>query len=53
MPVVRARFEGTMRPGELVLDVGMHRLVGLMLNVVERALTFSAHKVAFDGREDR
>jgi lipopolysaccharide transport system ATP-binding protein len=50
---VRARIDATLLPGELTLDVGMHRLIGLTLDFVERALTFTALNVAHDGGEDR
>jgi lipopolysaccharide transport system ATP-binding protein len=50
---IRARIEATLLPGELTVDVGMHRLIGLTLDFVERALTFTAVNVAHDGSEDR
>ncbi len=51
--VIRARIETTLLPGELAIDVGMHRLIGLTMDFVERALTFTALNVAYDGGEDR
>jgi lipopolysaccharide transport system ATP-binding protein len=51
--VIRARIEQALLPGELAVDVGMHRLIGLTLDFVERALTFTALNVAYDGSEDR
>ncbi|MCW3007820.1 MAG: transporter ATP-binding protein [Solirubrobacterales bacterium] len=50
---IRASFDIGLLPGELSLDVGMHRLIGLTLDFVERALTFSAVNVAHDGSGDR
>ena len=50
---IRARIDATLLPGEFTLDVGMHRLIGLTLDFVERALTFTALNVAYDGTEDR
>ncbi len=51
---IRARFDATtLLPGEFTLDVGMHRLIGLTLDFVEQALTFTALNTAHDGGEDR
>jgi lipopolysaccharide transport system ATP-binding protein len=50
---IRARIDTTLLPGEFTLDVGMHRLIGLTMDFVERALTFTALNVAYDGSEDR
>jgi lipopolysaccharide transport system ATP-binding protein len=50
---IRARIDTTMLPGEFTVDVGMHRLIGLTLDFVERALTFTALNVADDGSDDR
>ena len=43
---IRARIEATLLPGEFTIDVGMHRLIGLTMDFVERALTFTALNVA-------
>jgi hypothetical protein len=51
--VIRARVETTLLPGEFTVDVGMHKLIGLTMDFVERALTFTALNVAHDGSEDR
>jgi lipopolysaccharide transport system ATP-binding protein len=51
--VIRARIETTLLPGEFTVDVGMHRLIGLTMDFVERALTLTALNVAADGGEDR
>jgi hypothetical protein len=51
---IRARFDATtLLPGEFTIDVGMHRLIGLTLDFVEQALTFTAVNTAYDGGEDR
>jgi lipopolysaccharide transport system ATP-binding protein len=50
---IRASLDVGLLPGELTLDVGMHRLIGLTLDFVERALTFSCVNVAHDGSDDR
>jgi len=51
---IRARFDATtLLPGEFTLDVGMHRLIGLTMDFVEQALTFTALNTAYDGSEDR
>jgi len=50
---IRARVETALLPGEFQIDVGMHRLIGLTMDFVERALTFTALNVAHDGSEDR
>jgi hypothetical protein len=50
---IRARIDTALLPGEFTIDVGMHRLIGLTLDFVERALTFTALNVADDGSEDR
>jgi lipopolysaccharide transport system ATP-binding protein len=50
---IRVSFDIGLLPGELSLDVGMHRLNGLTMDFVERALTFSAVNVAHDGSGDR
>ncbi len=49
---IRARIETTLLPGEFQIDVGLHRLIGLTLDQVERTLTFTALNVAAQG-EDR
>jgi len=49
---VRARIEVTLLPGEFNIDVGLHRLIGLTLDHVERTLTFTALNVAASG-DDR
>ncbi len=51
--VIRARIEATLLPGEFTVDVGMHKLIGLTMDFVERALTFTALNVAHDGGDDR
>jgi lipopolysaccharide transport system ATP-binding protein len=51
---IRARFDSTtLLPGEFTLDVGMHRLIGLTMDFVEQALTFTTLNTAHDGGEDR
>ena len=51
---IHARFDSTtLLPGEFTIDVGMHRLIGLTLDFVEQALTFTALNTAHDGGEDR
>jgi lipopolysaccharide transport system ATP-binding protein len=50
---IRARIDIALLPGEFTIDVGLHRLIGLTLDFVERALTFTALNVADDGSEDR
>jgi lipopolysaccharide transport system ATP-binding protein len=50
---VRARLEQALLPGEFAVDVGMHRINGLTMDFVERALSFTALNVAYDGSDDR
>ncbi len=51
---IRARFDSTtLLPGEFTIDVGMHQLIGLTMDFVEQALTFTALNTAHDGGEDR
>jgi len=48
---VRARIETTLLPGEFQVDVGLHRIIGLTLDMVEHALTFTALNVAVEGAD--
>ena len=48
---LRARIETTLLPGDFQIDVGLHRIIGLTLDHVERTLTFTALNVALEGND--
>lgn len=45
---IRADLDMTLLPGEYYVDVALHRLAGLTLDMVERVLTVSAMNTTFD-----
>jgi lipopolysaccharide transport system ATP-binding protein len=46
---VRAELDLTLMPGEFHLDIAIHRLAGLTLDLVERVISFTALNTAHDG----
>ena len=46
---IRAELDLTLMPGEYHLDIAVHRLAGLTLDLVERVISLTALNTAYDG----